>query len=68
VRADWRNAEHENGTSFVYISKLVRGTGGLRLELGTHVIVKAEYTVNREIGGIPQFHNDVFASALVVKY
>ena len=68
VRVDWRNAEHESGTSFVYISKLVRGTGGLRLELGTHVIVKAEYTVNREIGGIPQFRNDVFASALVVKY
>jgi hypothetical protein len=68
VRADWRNAEHESGTSFVYVSKLVRGTGGIRLELGTHVIVKAEYTVNREIGGIPQFHNDVFASALVVKY
>jgi hypothetical protein len=68
VRADWRNAHHHDGASFVYISKLVRGTGGLRLELGTHVILKAEYTVNRELGEIPQFKNDVFASALVVKY
>ena len=68
ARVDWRNADHHGGADFTYLSRLVRGTGGLRLEFGTHVIVKAEYTVNREIGGIPQFRNDVFASALVVKY
>ena len=68
ARVDWRNADHHGGASFTYLSRLVRGTGGLRVELVTHVIVKAEYTLNREIGGIPQFRNDVFASALVVKY
>jgi opacity protein-like surface antigen len=67
-RVDWRDALHENGASFVYISKLMRYTAGARFELGTSVIVKAEYTWNRELGGIPQFPNDVFTSSLVVKF
>jgi hypothetical protein len=53
---------------FVYISNVWRATGGLRLEIGTNVIIKAEYTVNRELGRIPQRFNDVFTSALIVRY
>jgi hypothetical protein len=68
VRVDWRDALHENGASFVYVSDLVRVSPGLHFEFGTHVIVKAEYTLNRELGRIPQFPNDVVTSALVVKY
>ena len=68
ARVDWRDAEHENGASFVYYSKLLRSTAGLRLELGTHIVAKAEYTLNRELGGIPQFKNDVFASSMVIKF
>ena len=68
VRVDWRDAEHENGASFVYYSQLIRSTAGLRLELGTHIVAKAEYTLNRELGEIPQFKNDVFASSMVVKF
>ncbi len=68
VRWDWRDAIHEKGSDFVYVSDLTRVTLGTRLELGTNVIVKAEYTFNQELGGIPQIKNDVLTSAFVVKY
>ena len=67
VRVDWRDAFHRSGESFVYITDLMRITGGLRLELGTRIILKAEYTWIRELGNIPQFPDDVFTSSLVVK-
>ena len=68
ARLDWRDALHRSGRSFVYISALLRATAGARLELGTHVIIKAEYTLNRELGRIPQFPNDVLTTSLVVTY
>jgi hypothetical protein len=68
ARVDWRDAHHFHGASFIYISELLRVTAGVRLELGTAVIVKAEYTVNRELGRIPEFANDIMTSSLVVKY
>ena len=68
ARVDWRDALHQSGASFVYISQLIRFTVGVRAELGTHVIVKAEGTLDRELGGIPQFPNDVFTTSLVIKY
>jgi hypothetical protein len=68
ARVDFRDALHQSGGSFVYISELLRVTGGLRLELGENVIIKAEYTVNRELGRIPQFPNDVFTSSMIVRH
>jgi len=68
ARVDWRDAVHESGASFVYISKLVRYTLGLRSELGAHVIVKVEATLNRELGRLPQFPNNVFTTSLLLKY
>lgn len=68
ARVDWRDALHESGASFVYISRLWRVTPGIRLTLSENLIIKAEYTVNRELGRIPQFANDVFTSSFVVKY
>lgn len=67
ARVDWRQAVHRSGASFVYHSNTLRLTPGLRFEVGTHVILKAEYTVNFEVGGIPQIRNDVFTSSLVAK-
>ena len=67
-RVDWRDALHRSGESFVYISELLRATFGSRFEIGTHVIVKAEYTLNLELGDAPRFPNDVFTSSLLVKY
>lgn len=68
VRVDWRNALHRSGASFVYLSELIRPTVGLHFELGEYVVMKAEYTMNFELGRIPQFPNNVLTSALVVKY
>ena len=68
VRADWRDALHESGASFVYVSQVARFTGGLHVEIGTSVVVKAEYTLDRELGRIPEIPDDVFTSSMVVKY
>lgn len=68
ARVDWRDALHRAGASFVYVSKLWRATAGLRVEVGEHLIFKADYTVNRELGRIPQFANDLFTSAMIVTY
>jgi hypothetical protein len=68
ARLDWRDALHQSGVSFVYISQLVRATLGLRIEIGTHVVIKGEYTHNREIGKIPQFPNDVATTSLILRY
>ncbi len=69
ARVDWRDALHQSGASFVYISKILRATAGVRLEIGTHLIVKAEYTTIRELNpGVPQIPDDVFTSSVIVKY
>ena len=68
ARADWRDAFHRSGASFVYVSQLVRMTGGLRSELGSYVVLKAEYTHTRELGPVPEFPNDVVTSSLIVRY
>jgi hypothetical protein len=67
ARVDWRDAVHQSGASFVYISDLMRATFGLRMEIGTRVIWKLEGTLNRELGRIPQFPNDVATTSLVIK-
>lgn len=67
ARVDWRQALHQNGASFVYNSNTLRVTPGLRFEVGTNVIIKLEYTVNRELGRIPGIRNDVFTSSLVAR-
>jgi hypothetical protein len=67
ARADWRDALHQSGASFVYVSQLVRFTPGVRFDLGTHIAIKAEYTLNRELGRLRQFNNDVVTTSLVAK-
>jgi hypothetical protein len=77
-RTDFRDAMHWSGASFVYISQATRFTLGVRAEIGTRVILKAEGTLNREMtpeqlfGGdatrIPTIPNDVVTSSLVIKY
>lgn len=67
ARVDWRQAVHRSGASFVYHSNTLRITPGVRFEVGTHVMIKAEYSVNLEVGGIPPIRNDVFTSSLVAK-
>lgn len=66
VRFDWRDAIHQRGVEFVYISTLGRVTTGVRVELTHRAIAKVEYTHTQELGAIPEFPNDVIAAALVV--
>jgi hypothetical protein len=68
LRVDWRDALHRSGASFVYLSELLRATAGVRLALTANVVLKAEYTYNRELGRGPQFANDVLTSSLVLTY
>lgn len=68
ARIDWRQAVHQSGASFVYSSHAVRFTGGLRFELGSVVVLKAEYTHVREVDPLPDFPDDVFTSSLIIKY
>ncbi len=68
ARVDYRDATHWAGASFVYISDLGRATLGIRAEIGTRVIVKAEATKNEELGVIPTIPNDVVTSSLVIRY
>jgi hypothetical protein len=68
ARVDWRSAVHQSGASFVYVSDVARATAGLRVELGAHTVLKAEYTVNRELGRVPEIANDIFTSSMVVRY
>jgi len=68
MRVDWRDAEHRLGGVFHYESTLMRFTPGVRFEVGEHMIVKGEYTFNRELGRIPQFPNDVLTTSVVARF
>jgi hypothetical protein len=68
ARVDWRDAFHQQGASFFYLSKVIRLTAGIKAELNPSVLLKAEYVLNREMDPLPQFEDDVFTSSLVIKY
>ena len=68
VRGDFRDALHQSGGSFVYLSELWRATVGAQVELGERAALKAEYILNKELTEGPEFPNDVFTSSLVLKY
>jgi hypothetical protein len=68
ARADYRHALHTSGASFVYRSELMRATGGLRFDLGTHIVIKGEYTHIVELDPVPPFPNDVLTSSLVARF
>jgi hypothetical protein len=68
VRGELRDARVTLGTERIYLTKQMRFTGGLRATFNPHIVLKAEYLHNREFGGIDQFKNDMFTSALVLIY
>ena len=65
VRVDWRSARHQDGIDFLYVTHTMRATVGLHAAITRHILAKAEYTANRELGTF-QFPNDVFTTSLVV--
>jgi hypothetical protein len=67
-RAEARDALVTLRMDRAYITKVRRFTGGLRLVFNPHVVLKLEYYVNREYGGVPSFPNNMFTSSLVLAY
>jgi len=65
ARVDWRDARHQRGSDFLYVSRVVRGTIGAQLALNSRILAKVEYTYNHELLG-PQFPNDVLTTSIVV--
>jgi hypothetical protein len=68
LRAEMRDAIVSLGSERVYVTDQARLTGGLRWLFNPHVIAKAEYFHNQELGDIEQFDNDMFTSSLLLVY
>jgi hypothetical protein len=68
LRGDRRNALVHLGTERAYKTDQARFTGGARWLFNPHVIAKAEYLHNQELGGMDQFNNDMFTSSLLLIY
>jgi len=68
LRGDWRNAFVHRGSERAYVTQQARLTGGVRWQFNPHVIVKAEYFHNQELGKVDQFDNDMFTSSLLLVY
>lgn len=66
ARIDWRSAVHTSGTAFVYESHVWRATIGGHFEMTSRIVGKLEYTLNRELGAIPQFPDDILTTSIVV--
>ena len=63
-----RDAFVHLGTERAYMTKQARFTGGMRWLFNPHIIAKAEYYHNQELGDIEQFDNDMFTSSLLLVY
>ena len=66
ARAEFRDALVTLGTDRIYVTKEWRATGGVRVVVNPHLVVKGEYLHNDEYGGINEFDNDVATSSLVL--
>ena len=68
VRGEFRDAMVTLGTDRLYLTKQARFTGGIRVVINPHMVVKAEYLHNEEYGGITAFDNDVATSSMVLAF
>lgn len=67
ARVDWRQSSMRSGRLYAYESNEVRATLGLRVEPVKRLTLKAEYTFNAELFGVP-FDDNVFTSSAVVSW
>ncbi len=65
ARVDWRDARHQSGIDFLYVTRTLRTTAGVHLEVTSRILAKVEYTANIELG-TPQFPNNVLTTSVVV--
>ncbi|MES1171733.1 MAG: hypothetical protein ABUL77_00725 [Bacteroidota bacterium] len=68
ARVEQRDAFVGQGMVRAYLTKERRYTGGVRFVFNPHMMLKAEYLINQEYGGISEFKNDMFTSSLVLAY
>jgi hypothetical protein len=68
VRAELRDALVSLGMDRLYVTKQARFTGGVRVIVNPHMVVKAEYLHNEEYGGIAGIDNDVATSSMVLAF
>ncbi len=65
ARVDWRDARHQHGIDFLYVTRTMRSTVGLHTVVTSRIIAKLEYTANFELY-TPQFPNNVLTTSVVV--
>jgi len=68
ARAEFRDAEVQQGMDRLYITKNWKSTAGVRLIFNPHAIVKAEYSHNGEYGGTPSIPDDVVTTSAVMAF
>ncbi|HWO24948.1 MAG TPA: hypothetical protein VNO30_39675 [Kofleriaceae bacterium] len=67
-RAEFRDAQVQQGMERLYITKNWRATAGLRLIFNPNAIIKAEYSHNGEYGGLPSIPDDVVTTSAVMAF
>ncbi|MEO8700535.1 MAG: hypothetical protein ABI867_10850 [Kofleriaceae bacterium] len=67
-RAEFRDAEVQQSTERLYITKNWRATAGLRLIFNPQAVIKAEYSHNGEYGGMPSIPDDVVTTSAVMAF
>lgn len=65
ARVDWRDARHQHGIDFLYVTRTMRTTAGVHVTMTSRIIAKLEYTANFELR-TPQFPNNVLTTSVVV--
>jgi hypothetical protein len=67
-RAEFRDAEVQQGMERLYITKNWRGTAGVRMIFNPNAILKAEFSHNGEYGGVPGIDDDVVTTSAVMAF
>jgi hypothetical protein len=67
-RAEFRDAEVQQGMERLYITKNWRATAGVRFIFNPNAIVKAEFSHNGEYGGVPSIPDDVVTTSAVMAF
>ncbi len=67
-RAEFRDAEVQQGMDRLYITKNWRATGGVRLVFSPKAVLKTEYSHNGEYGETPTIPDDVLTSSVVMAF
>jgi len=67
-RAEFRDAEVQEGMERLYITKNWRATAGVRFIFSPNAIIKAEVSHNGEYGGVPTIPDDVITTSAVMAF